>query len=169
MSATSPRILAAAAAIANARAGRRGAPAVDNVLDVLSGSPRLRHLHDEVLEDAREAIAAADAAREKSEAKRVAEIAIAIREPARAAEVERHHRAMLAGLNASHDGASRQDAVVVFEAVARLLATLVGGLNDDEASGSVRYVARRALHHVPAMRRDGVTADTEAPPPGERH
>lgn len=62
---TDSRIEAAAAAIANARGARRGAPAVANVLDVLKASDRLRRLYDEVIEDATAAIAAADAAREK--------------------------------------------------------------------------------------------------------
>lgn len=49
-------ILAAAAAIANARAGRRGAPPIINVLDILP--PRL---HAEVTEDAQAALDAAGA------------------------------------------------------------------------------------------------------------
>lgn len=49
----------AATAIANARAGRRGVPAVSNILDVLP-----QDLFAEVVEDARAAIRAADAARQ---------------------------------------------------------------------------------------------------------
>ena len=51
-------VRAAATAIANARAGRRGTPAVTNILDVLP-----QDLFAELVEDARTAIAAADAAR----------------------------------------------------------------------------------------------------------
>lgn len=51
-------VRAAATAIANARAGRRGVPAVSNILDVL---PEV--LFAELVEDARTAISAADAAR----------------------------------------------------------------------------------------------------------
>ena len=51
------RLRAAAAAIANARSGRRGAPAIANVLDILPGK-----LFDEVVEDARAALDAAEAA-----------------------------------------------------------------------------------------------------------
>ncbi|MEN3213577.1 hypothetical protein PUR23_26645 [Methylorubrum populi] len=51
-------VRAAATAIANARAGRRGVPAVTNILDVLP-----QDLFAELVEDARAAIAAADAAR----------------------------------------------------------------------------------------------------------
>lgn len=46
-------VAAVAAAIANQRAGRRGAPAVRNVLDLLP-----QHLLQEVVEDARAALAA---------------------------------------------------------------------------------------------------------------
>ena len=51
-------IEAAAAAIANARSGRRGAPAIDHILDVLR---RIQggKLFDEVMEDARAALDAA--------------------------------------------------------------------------------------------------------------
>ncbi|MDH2313092.1 hypothetical protein [Methylobacterium brachiatum] len=51
------RLREAAAAIANARAGRRGAPAIVNVLDVLPAE-----LFDNVVEDARAALDAAAAA-----------------------------------------------------------------------------------------------------------
>lgn len=54
---------AAAAAIANARAIRRGVPSMSNVLVFLRTNPTLAHLYDEVMEDARVAIAAADAIR----------------------------------------------------------------------------------------------------------
>ena len=57
--ATEREIEAAAAAIANARAGRRGAPAIENVLEVLqriSGGK----LYREVMEDARVALEAAE-------------------------------------------------------------------------------------------------------------
>ena len=56
MSDKSPRVLAAAAAIANARGGRRGVPKITNILDVLP--PRL---FVEVVEDAEAALEAADA------------------------------------------------------------------------------------------------------------
>jgi hypothetical protein len=61
--ASEKEVEAAAAAIANARGGRRGAPAVSNVLDVLkySGSK----LYDEVTEDARAALDAAEAVRNR--------------------------------------------------------------------------------------------------------
>ncbi|MFK5597632.1 hypothetical protein ACFZ8E_11565 [Methylobacterium sp. HMF5984] len=52
-----PRVAAAAAAIANARGGRRGAPEIANILDILP-----RKLFDEVVEDAEAAIQAATAA-----------------------------------------------------------------------------------------------------------
>lgn len=51
------RLREAAAAIANARSGRRGAPAIANVLDILPGK-----FFDEVVEDARAALDAAEAA-----------------------------------------------------------------------------------------------------------
>lgn len=51
------RLREAAAAIANARAGRRGAPAIANVLDILPTK-----LFDEAVEDARAALDAAAAA-----------------------------------------------------------------------------------------------------------
>ena len=55
---TEAQITAAAAAIANARAGRRGAPPITNVLDMLK---RLNggKLYDEVVEDAKAALDAA--------------------------------------------------------------------------------------------------------------
>lgn len=46
-----PSVLTAAAAIANARGGRRGMPPIENVLELLPP-----HLRDEVCEDAREAL-----------------------------------------------------------------------------------------------------------------
>ena len=51
-------IIAAAAAIANARGGRRGMPTITNILDVLP-----QNLVDEVMEDAEQALKAADALR----------------------------------------------------------------------------------------------------------
>jgi hypothetical protein len=63
---TEKQITAAAAAIANERAGRRGAPAVVNVLDILPDK-----LRTEVTEDAR---AALRAAAEATEPKHVYEI-----------------------------------------------------------------------------------------------
>ena len=56
-------IEAAAAAIANARGGRRGAPAVSNILEILK---RIQggKLHDEVMEDAKAALEAAESVRE---------------------------------------------------------------------------------------------------------
>ncbi len=54
---------AAAAAIANARAIRRGVPSMSNILVFLRTKPTLAHLYDELMEDARAAIAAADAIR----------------------------------------------------------------------------------------------------------
>ena len=58
-----PMVEAAAAAIANARAGRRGAPAIENVLEVLNGNPRLSRLYTEVMADAAAALLAAEEAR----------------------------------------------------------------------------------------------------------
>ena len=56
---TREMIEAAAAAIANARGGRRGAPPIRNVLETLEQlSPKL---HAEVLEDAEAALKAASA------------------------------------------------------------------------------------------------------------
>jgi hypothetical protein len=52
-------VRAAAAAIANCRGMRRGVPAVANILEMLQSMPRTRHLYDEVMEDAREALQAA--------------------------------------------------------------------------------------------------------------
>lgn len=56
---TDAQIEAAAAAIANARAGRRGAPAISNILEVLKklGDGKL---YREVMEDARAALEAAE-------------------------------------------------------------------------------------------------------------
>lgn len=54
---TPAMIEAAAAAIANARGGRRGAPAISNILQTLEGV--LPKLHAEVLEDAEAALTAA--------------------------------------------------------------------------------------------------------------
>jgi hypothetical protein len=56
--ATSEEVEAAAAAIANARCMRRGAPPFSNVLDVLRLLPG--KLLDEVMEDAKAAIDAVD-------------------------------------------------------------------------------------------------------------
>lgn len=56
---TQSQIEAAAAAIANARAGRRGAPPITNVLDMLKRMSGGR-LYDEVIEDAKAALAAAE-------------------------------------------------------------------------------------------------------------
>jgi hypothetical protein len=51
---TPDQIRAAAAAIANARGGRRGAPPISNVLDILPAK-----LREEVMEDAKAALEAA--------------------------------------------------------------------------------------------------------------
>lgn len=56
---TREMIEAAAAAIANARGGRRGAPEIVNVLDMLP-----QKLRDEVMEDAEAALTAALAQRD---------------------------------------------------------------------------------------------------------
>jgi hypothetical protein len=53
-------ILIAAAAIANARGNRRGAPTISNILDVLP-----QKLRDEVMEDAAAVLADLDAARKE--------------------------------------------------------------------------------------------------------
>ncbi len=53
------RVKAAAAAIANLRAGRQGVPPISNVLELLQASPKLQRLYDEVMEDARVALEAA--------------------------------------------------------------------------------------------------------------
>lgn len=61
---TSREIEAAAAAIANARGARRGAPALSNILEVLrriSGGK----LYREVMEDAQAALEAAELARQQ--------------------------------------------------------------------------------------------------------
>lgn len=63
---TEQMVEAAAAAIANARAARRGAPAVSNILDVLRGLAGGK-LYREVMEDARAALEAADKCREPSQ------------------------------------------------------------------------------------------------------
>lgn len=158
-------IMAAAAAIANARGMRRGAPIVGNVLDMLRASPRFGHLYLEVIEDATAALIAARAADDTGGM--VAELAAGLREPGREEETSRHHRAILAALNASHkDGV--QDTLTVFEALARLLATLVGGMGEAEARGVLTYVTWRALKHAPAARAAGAVADhgEEAPHKG---
>lgn len=56
---TVAQIRAAAAAIANARGARRGAPPISNILELLE--ERMPKLYAEVMEDAREALAAAQA------------------------------------------------------------------------------------------------------------
>lgn len=65
-------IKTAAAAIANARGGRNGAPPISNVLDVLRGMQvgGKASLYDEVMEDAQAALdaAAADIEAERREA-----------------------------------------------------------------------------------------------------
>lgn len=57
--ASQQQIEAAAAAIANARAARRGSPAIANVLDVLK-SFKTGELYEEVMEDPRVALEAAE-------------------------------------------------------------------------------------------------------------
>jgi hypothetical protein len=56
LSKISERVKVAASAIANARGMRRGVPEIYNILEILSDK-----LRDEVIEDAEEALAAADA------------------------------------------------------------------------------------------------------------
>ena len=58
MAARSDAIRAAAAAIANSRGNRRGAPDIVNVLEMLQANG-LKHLYDEVMEDAEAALRAA--------------------------------------------------------------------------------------------------------------
>lgn len=59
---TERQVEAAAAAIANARGGRRGAPAVNNILELLQRISDGK-LYREVMEDARAALKAAEVAR----------------------------------------------------------------------------------------------------------
>lgn len=56
MKATTDQIRAAAAAIANTRAGRRGSPPIANVLEMLEAN--FPHLYAEVMEDAEAALEA---------------------------------------------------------------------------------------------------------------
>lgn len=156
------QIMAAAAAIANTRGMRRGAPIVANILEMLRASPQLGHLYLEVVEDATTALIAARAADDTGGM--VEELAAGLSEPGREEETGRHHRAILAALNASHTN-GEQDALTVFEALARLLATLVGGMGEAEARGVLTYVTRRALEHAPMYRAAGAVAEhgEEAP------
>ncbi len=63
---TEAQIKAAASAIANTRAARRGAPAVTNVLDMLKVIKGGK-LYDEVMEDAKAALTAAENANQRDE------------------------------------------------------------------------------------------------------
>jgi hypothetical protein len=72
-------VRAAAAAIANARGNRRGVPTVTNILEVLRDNPRTRKLYDEVMEDARAALAAAVVAPLEEEDELVARLADRLR------------------------------------------------------------------------------------------
>lgn len=54
---TEEQVRAAATAIANTRAGRRGAPPIDNILSILENS--MPNLYLEVMEDAEAALKAA--------------------------------------------------------------------------------------------------------------
>lgn len=84
----------------------------------------------------------------------IAGLARAVAEPARSEECIRHHRALLVALNGSHVN-GEQDALCVFEAVARLLAQLIGSLPDDTRYGTLRYIVTRA----DALRRDYPAAE----------
>lgn len=159
------RIEAAAAAIANARGARKGVPKIANILAVLKEGRRTQAIHDEVMEDAAAALAAADRARETRAEADVARIAAGLLEPARLQEINRHHRALLAALNQSYTppaapgGRGTQDALTVFEAIAMLLGQMIGNSNADEAHGTLEYLRRRALRYAPAAVAEGVAAD----------
>lgn len=64
--ATDQEIIAAAAAIANARGMRRGAPRISNVLDVLKGAMGGK-LYREVMENAGTALAAVELVRQQEQ------------------------------------------------------------------------------------------------------
>lgn len=72
-----------------------------------------------------------------------ADIARALEDPQRVLEVARHHKAMLSALNGSHVN-GEQDALCVFEAVAHIMAQLVGGMDEAHRAGILAYVGARA-------------------------
>lgn len=62
----------------------------------------------------------------------------------RNAEAARYYKAIVDALNATHDGHHQQDALSVFEGIARVVAQFTDGSADDIAAGYITYVAMRA-------------------------
>jgi hypothetical protein len=155
------QVRAAATVLANARSAKRGVPAVANVLDLLSvASP---DLYAELLETARDALVAARKADKTGEA--VDLLASGLKEPARAAETARHHAAIFEAMNASHTN-GEQDSLTVFEAIARFLAQLIAGIDEETGRGILQYVCWRAVAHVPdVLAKNAAAEHREAEPP----
>ena len=94
----------------------------------------------------------------------VANLAAGLAEPSRAAEVVRHHAALLKAMNNSVDANGEQDALCAFEAVAILLGQMLGGAPSDGRPGILSYVTHRALFHAAYLAQAGAAAPFEVGP-----
>ena len=72
-----------------------------------------------------------------------AEIASALDNPQRAAEMARYHRAIIGALNATHTN-GEQDALALMEAFAHTLAQVFGATPADTRRGIMEYLGHRS-------------------------
>lgn len=83
-------------------------------------------------------------------------IAAGLKEPGRARNVKRYHRALLETMNRTTDPDGTQDPLEVCEAVAMLIGQIVGSF--DVAEELVEYIAHRAVGHGKDAARAGTSA-----------
>lgn len=94
----------------------------------------------------------------------VANLAAGLAEPARTAEVAKHHAALLRAMNSSVDAKGEQDALCAFEAIAILLGQMTGGAQAESRPGILSYITHRALFHAARSDEAGEAARFEVEP-----
>ena len=99
----------------------------------------------------------------------VANLAAGLAEPRRAAEVVRHHAALLSAMNASCDANGEQDALCAFEAIAILLGQMLGGASPSRRPGVLSFITHRALFHAGATEQTGGAAHFLVVPDDDGH
>lgn len=90
---------------------------------------------------------------------RVANIAKGLDDPARQAEMARHHKAIIAALNNSHTN-GEQDALSVFEAIAHTLAQLLANQPEHVQAGTLEFIVTRARILAPEYAAAGKGAES---------
>lgn len=94
----------------------------------------------------------------------IATLAAGLAEPRCAAEVARHHAALLSAMNSSVDANGEQDALSSFEAIAILLGQMIGGAPSSSRPGILSFITHRALFHAAAAEHTGGAARFQVVP-----